>query len=155
MNSKVRKHFEGRFERLDPRIVQVFLPGEGWKNLVHEAPVTAEQLRRFAATDYTHVGVSPVPVERPTIADFSIRELLDVAVPAERIERKGRPALTKHQRALFLDLIRRSEARRGPVPLSEIGSRSGMAYLVAKGYALRSTSYGPRGGAHYSYEPIR
>src|SRR6516165_6678648 len=160
MNSKIRKHFEGRFENLSPVVVEAHCPS-GWVTLPVPVRPDRSGLENLCRVGYTHVGVAPrhpVNGSPETVADFSIRELLeaDDFEAAIKVERKGRPALTSHQRSMFLNLVRRSEAKRGaPVPLAEIGSPSAMAHLVRKGYAARSVEFGPRGGERFSYTPIR
>lgn len=79
-----------------------------------------------------------------------------------------RPRLTSHQ-AEVLDRLRRHSrsgrrfvagpglplAQRGWVPLWLVRSRGALDHLVDKGYAVRDSLAGPRGGAHWLYRPVR
>lgn len=146
MNTKIAAHFGDRYDGLSPRIVEAFGPADGWLP-VPEQTVDAFNLKRLDQRGFTMVGVSPVAGSQPTVADFSVRELLAAdGASSGRIERKGRPALTSHQRDLFLRLS--ADRPRN------IGSPSGMAHLVAKGYARRIVEHGPRGGEQFSYVAV-
>lgn len=151
MNSKLRQHFEGRFENLDPVLGQRFTPGEGWRD-VASVPPTPANLTGMQTRGATMVSVRPYPGSN-VLADFSIRELLE-ADPAPVYSRKGRAALTSHQRELFERLVRLSGPGHRAVASANIGSRGGMEHLVRKGYVEESTVYGPRGGRTYTYLPL-
>lgn len=80
-----------------------------------------------------------------------------------RVRVMARPKLTPHQANTLgaLQTFSRGYGRRasgcdhvaGWVPLSAIGSKGGLNKLVAKGYAERMETSGPRGGARYWYRP--
>jgi len=64
----------------------------------------------------------------------------------------SRPRLTRHQRLVLSDVIRRSHGQPGRwVQGRDIGSPGALAHLVAKGYLSVQVSYGPRGGEYRAY----
>lgn len=66
----------------------------------------------------------------------------------------SKPRLTQHQREVHDRLTRLSRWRRnGWVRGDDIGSPGALARLVDKGYAERTTTQGPRGGAIAWFRP--
>lgn len=64
----------------------------------------------------------------------------------------SRPRLTPHQRAV-LGTVQRYASRTvdGWVRGSDVGSAGALAHLVRKGYLVRRTDIGPRGGQMHFY----
>lgn len=63
--------------------------------------------------------------------------------------------ITGHQLEVLSRLERLSGAQGRWVEEKAVGSRQGLAHLVAKGYAVELISSGPRGGVLRSFRPAR
>lgn len=64
-----------------------------------------------------------------------------------------RRRLTPHQREVYDRLVLRAGGTRAWVPLANLGSRTALQHLVAKGWAERQELRGPKGGSLLEYRP--
>lgn len=67
----------------------------------------------------------------------------------------SKPRLTPHQKRVLRDIASEHRRTGRPVPEKDSGAPAACAHLVRKGYLTRHVEYGPRGGEHRSYTPVR